>query len=902
MLSRPRNSFRCRFVIAAFLFVAILSTSINCATRAACVALPAIPNNNANASADSATQLQAAVHRMTQWLGADEKAQGWRRFLLLNVLDAQTAKGVQADLPVLQELIQRFSADVDGLDHPAFNDVRMALEHHFNHLASIAYPEMSDLQNATRNAIGDYSRISLDEVDYRRRLAIYELKLLKKYYRHIYPSRYRSRIFLDLDLDATIEYLEEVKIEMPPEYSVGKIRSLLNDQQKMLREVQDKIDALPVSESAEDDAPAPDAPVIPQEEVVPPQPDSSDDSLDSLKKQKARLNERINELKSRGREILKVDRPRLERRADQVRKLRDFFGNFEDVGHDRQLDPYFVSAANALSDFYFGYRYCTEDNIQEDFLKQVLELSKLLPTLDDPVAQRSHAKVGQILEWLERRQQLPELTSAIRARYSNPNMYFQISSDLIYNLGGQSQQASRAVAEDFFGRFIRGMATTNANISVELQPDPNQVHASIHLQGNVQSSSYARIRSLRANASSYGDLEGRRSIYANVTGMVAGESQVAADLDSQFGGVTGKGSQFNLVQKIARKSFLKEKARNDAEASRRAEKELFEQFDSETSAIIDDGIEQIGEGVARAQAVSKFLPETYLRSFYDRIELVGIKSTISTLAAPSAPLEHFSGRDVQLKIHESMIGNYLDQIFAGKEFTQTELAEDALDLTGEVPEFLLPKDNPNTGEPLEDFVITFTKVRPIEVTFDNNRLGVTIRGAKFAQGDQEIAAELVIKLEMRVVQADGKLLLEQTGKPTIKIADDQKPSPEGVALLALLEKQIEADKTTPREGAIELPKNFVPDLDVEEYPNAKFLKSVELGLFKIEKGWLYLGWNYQPGAVETPAIWREEVITEMEGTYTPMDFPAESSPANSTAIPVEFNLDVPASVLDTNGN
>jgi hypothetical protein len=885
---------------------------------------------------DSTTELHAAVQRMNRWLGTGAKAEGWRRYLLLNVLDSQAAKGWHADIETLKELEARFSRDTDGLDHPAFLDVRNAIRNQINQLSRLRFPGWTDLQSATRDSLGKYRRTSISKLEYDRDVAKYELQLLKKFYRSTMPSRKRALIFVELELDEAIAFLDEVQFELPPEVSAGKIESLIRDQRQSIDEVQDKIDALPVEESErpspddDDDEPsaldALDAPVLP--DSVPPQPDTDSDTLEELEQRMSSLKDRVEELLERRSQILKVDTPRLKRRLASARRLREIHRNFVQVGK-KQFDPYFVSAANAFDKFYFYFRYGTDDNLQEDFLRKLMELEKLVPSLQDPSDRQSHVRIGELLEWLEVRNQVPELTAAIRAQHSHPNLYLSISSNLISAVGPQQESARRAVAEDIFGRFVRGEAFTHTNVNVDLLPDPNQVHASIHLTGSVSSRTYVRQRSLRINATSSGQLEGRRSVYANFNGLLAGDPSVAADLASQLQDLQGFGSQFDFVNKIARKQFDSESGRSSAEASRRAEKELSERFNSETDDAIDqgrdglknakqsqkeflnefaektDGFGADAEPTRRERATSRekttsfFLPRLFMHSDYDRIEVVANKDLSYRLAAINPPTEHQSGSDVQLRLHESMISNYLDLIFSGKTFTRSELAEKVKELTGDVPD-MFKEQVDEDGEVIPEFVITLAQSRPIQVTFDDNKLGVTINATRFEQGERGIDVPLVIDLKMKVVNENGKLKVKTDGLPSIKISEEDDPSFESVAFLAILEKRIakgaeEAEKKGAQAG--ELPPNLLPKF--EDNGNAQILASLQLGLFKLDDGWLYVGWNLGGGMVETPAIWTEQIINQYDGIYTPIEAPLETDGSESTTILVEPPTDVvePVSIL-----
>ena len=830
---------------------------------------------------DTTERLRTSVARMNHWLGAGSKAQTWRKTLNLNVLDSQTAKGEQADPQTLRDLLSGFDRKHESLQHPVFREVRNSIRAQIEQIDRTRTQELADLQFAAYQAVSQFEKPSTSRLERDRDFAKYELQVLKKVYRRDFDSKSRAIVFHKLKLDDTIEFLSDLEFEMPPEVSAGKMKAMIVDEQKLLEEVVDKIDALPLPSPEEDndDGDSDDEDGENGILLAPPGPDSDDgEDLESLEDEKESIKNRIAELTKKYREVRKADNPRQLRRREAGIELRRSQRRFRSLARD-ETGPSFAAAKAALDRFADAYIFGTEDNIQQEYLERVNELAQLIPDLNNANARLSHAKLGDILQWLEDRQQLRDLCVAVRRRFSNSNAYVAISSRIINGVASRVSDEDDLVAEDFLGRFARGRSNTNTTVSVVPANDPNQARVSILLNGTASTNTYIRERSLRINSSASGYLSARRDLYANLNGLWATESDVNASMSAQYGGIS---SNCGLIQRFAEKSFAKEKAKTDSESSRRVETRLKDRFDSETSEAIKGGISQVESIATQARAFASFLPEIFVRSFSDRIEAVAKKDTRIAIGAPVNPGFRTAGSDVQLKLHDSMLSNYLDIYFAGRTFSQSELEAEIKSVAGDAEIFSAAKPDEDEDEDaeVEEFKISFPKVRPIQIKFADNRLGVTITGTRFEQGENAIATKLEIKLSLKLVNRNGKLFLKFEGAPEIDLSEDEEPDAESIAFGKILEERLaEAFEKSDNKG-IELPPNLIPS--IPQLDRIDVIKSLQLGLLELEDGWLYLGWNYQGGSVSTPAIWNEFVVEEFDQLYLPDESPAPVIESEST--------------------
>lgn len=853
---------------------------------------------------ETTTQLRNAVAKMNDWLGFGANARGWREYLDLNLLDSLSARGEQADPAKLRHVLDRFEGGPASVQHRIFKDVQDSIEAQVEQIERVRIYDQSDLQFAIRQALANFHKPEISELESQRDQLRKELKHLKEFYRRDYGIRERAKVFYTLQLDQADEFLAELEIEMPPEISVGKISSMIADEVERLEEVTDEIDAMPLAPPREDtdedesddedsgeDEDDKDAEDEDDDLLALPGPDTdATDDLEELEAKQEAIEERITELKKKRADIFKEDKSRQLRRRDIGRELRRLQTRFRELARDH-ASAAFVSAKRNADRFADSYVFATEDNIQEEYLEQVNRLADLLPELENPQARVAHAKVGAILNWLQNRQQLNDLCVTIRRRYSSPNAYVSASSRLIQGLTTRSTSDCDRLAEDFLGRFARGLSRTDTTVNLATVDNPDQIQISILLGGTVSTSTYVRERKFRINSSSAGFVSGQRDLYANLNGLFSSSATTTANMNSSYGGIS---SSCRLVQQIAQKSFQEEQGRTDAESTRRVKEQLDAQFESQTTSAIEDATEQLESFAAKAQKYTALLPQLYFRSFTGRVEAVAKKDTRFALGATTAPIFQSAGSDVQVKLHESMLSNYLDLVFAGRTFTKSDF-ENELKSLGVDVELAEPEaedaedgDEAEESEEVEDFKITFAKVRPVQLVFDENVLQVQITGSRFEQGDNRIKAGVIAKIRLKVVSRDGKLILEPVAAPEIDLAEDQEPDAESIAFAKILEERLAKAFDEAESLGVELPANLIPDLGDASDP--ELLRSMQLGLLELRDGWLYLGWNWQGGIVSTPAIFSELVINEYPEVFQ-LDVSQE---------PVDISNEEPIIILDPN--
>lgn len=715
-----------------------------------------------SSASDTAERLQQSLHRLEFWLGTGANADGWRRFLYLNQLDAQSALGDRAEIHMLQQVLQRFESRVNGLDHVHFQTVRANIH---NHIQFLIGRNAVDIDAALSSA--KYQPISRAKVVELQQRALLEYQFLVGYYRTKMFSRARAELLFELKTDDAINLLKEIDMA-----------------------------------------------------VLMPDANSENQLSDEDRKAK---------------------------RSEWLTRLRAVTNAINDQNLNLN-DHYYASTQIALDRFVRIYFYATDPSTPRVFERELKTIQENLASLNDPTQRSKHAILGNSLGWMQSTAQMPELISIIRAKHSLPNLYVSISSKLINTVATRPVNQTQPVNEVILGRLSQGWAYTHGNVTMDLIHDPYQAHVNVHFLSSIHSDTYTRQGKITAFTESNGLLEARRSIYANVAGFFAGSTSASANMHTNF---LGTDSRFRIVQKIADKTYWRDKYAAEGIASRRAETRILNEFTAETDTALADGSSRYAELVEKVEPFGQWIPEAYLSTTHAKVVVTGHKANAFDLAANDSPVTSFVVPDVGVQLHETFLTNYLTPLFANKTMTNQQMADRIYELGSQPPEGLEPEDEDDV------FSITFAQIQPIRVQFDDDRLTVSVTGRRFARGGRNIRTGLVIQLSFKVVNENNKLFLIRDGESSIEYVDPDAKSARIVAFKNFLEGKL--NEASVEAQKVELPPNMLPLEMIEVDDHDDVLKNLRLVQFNSSGGWLQVGWQHLPGtvasySVDTPSI------------------------------------------------
>ena len=332
----------------------------------------------------------------------------------------------------------------------------------------------------------------------------------------------------------------------------------------------------------------------------------------------------------------------------------------------------------------------------------------------------------------------------------------------------------------------------------------------------------------------------------------------------------------NFVQKIARKTYQRDRTRNELESARRLEEKVTNEFNDKVEDALSQAIERLKEAQEKAVEFGDYVPEFHVYTTNDRLVAVGHKTLfeltdagrVSNLASSAADQGSSLNPDVAIQLHESMLSNYVDPYFVNRTFTNDQLADWVEAMTGEVPAGLATDEE--AGD--EPWSITFANVRPVQLEFENNAFAVTVTGRRFTQGDSRIQTGLKFRVPFKIKTELGKLKLIRDGEATIDYLEPEKKNARIVAFRSLLDTKLNSaarknedddEKKSPLVEGVELPENLIPVEQVEMLKDSPVAKAMRLVEFRMINGWLYAGWNYVPAGdvamwqSDMPAIWND---------------------------------------------
>jgi hypothetical protein len=733
-------------------------------------------------ASDSAFRLQLAVQRLNAWMGASENASRWRQTLLLNHLETQAAKGDRADLAQLKLVHERFTSGIPGLEHPAFVDVRKAIEKHMDLLTGA---QNVAIEQYLANIETRFSPPTPTDIEASRQDSLYFLELFQSQYLPNDVDGMRDILFDELDLAATIERIKGVDVQ-----------SLLPNPN------------LTAEQEAE----------------------------------------------------------RVASRRDAIRPLVEDNDRFKGKTVTIQ-DIYFNSAHTSLDRFVRILINATDIKLKEVVESQAKSLRDAYPRLGLPGERMASARIAAVLGALETTLQHGELIAAIRRKHSFPNAEVEVDSSLLEGLAGQPDSRIQPVSEIILGRQINGVAYTNSRAQIELLEDPNQIAASIHLLGMLHSDTYTRQGPITAFAGSNGQFDGRRNLFANIGGFYASDPYVALNLQSYFKNVD---CRLPVVQKVAVKQYSRDKVQSEGIGAARAEARVHDEFRERTDEVLAEGRKKLSDQFGAINQYRSLIPNVFAYTRPDRVVAVAQKHDSIHLGANTMPVPKNIPSEVRVRVHESMVVNYVDPLIVGRNMTNGEIAEMIEQATGEKLEGLQESTDPE-----ENWSITFAPVQPFQFELENNRAKIGIIGDRFTQSDRTIRTRLLISMVFKVIMYKGSYYLVRDGKIAVDALDKERLDARGVAFKTFLDKKlnqknvpdkkpdpnlepkeeipgavdrVQDEIVTAQVGGFPLPPNLIPVEQLRTPQIAEIARQLRLVEMRIDQGWLYSSWTRsQPG-------------------------------------------------------
>jgi hypothetical protein len=469
-------------------------------------------------------------------------------------------------------------------------------------------------------------------------------------------------------------------------------------------------------------------------------------------------------------------------------------------------------------------------------------MDRLSTRLAAYVAKPSAAAALEIrddISWLEDLHQAPELIKAVRERLVQPNLYAQISSDLLNAGIGSQVDDVRKVRDCILRTDINGTAHTTGKTSLVLVPDPKKGVAEIVLKARANSNSVGAHGNINVFTTGVSTIEARKRILIDVNGIKALPACSNVDTNTCINDVSHNCGR-QLIERAAWKQANKKLDLAECIASDHTSVQINQKVDDEAAKMLADANKSFDTRFRAPLKRYNVFPQTVrFSTLSDAIKMVALEADSTELAAPSIPPVLDAEADVKVQIHESMFNN-----FAATALADMCLDKETLyDLVLEVTEDADRADEMAGGE--GNWMMKFAHWQPLSVEFVENGIKLVFRGSQFWKDKgaapyeaMNVSAEYKIeKTEKGFKAVRGELVILP---PRFASGKGENLSPGESGAIPLLKKRFQ--------------KMFAPEIVIEDieidgnWRNAGKLRPVRL---ICDNGWLSIAWNRIP--LEKPA-------------------------------------------------
>lgn len=424
-----------------------------------------------------------------------------------------------------------------------------------------------------------------------------------------------------------------------------------------------------------------------------------------------------------------------------VRILRAILARYTSGAVGLELEP-FADVTRALRTYADRLAAAAEADAATQFDRLLDVLADNLDILADAKSdadQRRQAQrmSGQVLGWLARHGQAAELTRAVEAACSQPNLLVQVAAPLIAGGLGRPIDNTEPVTDYILGTSISGTGHTLGQVQARLLPNSDYAVVETVLTGTNYSRTVGRNGPARIYSDGQTELEGRKWIYISQSGVQTAPAWSRArtrtritGIGSAQGGILG-----HLVRKIAAARAPQQKSQGERIAARHAEERFSRRIDEDAGVLLaraNQGfIERFRNPLVRRGEFPRLLR---FHTTADDLHVTVLQNTVGYLGAPGAPPALDGRHALAVRVHESLVNNAAQGLLAGQTIDQRQLQLKAEELLGYVPDRLID------DEQREPWSLTFADRDPVTLVVSGNEVALTLRGQRYSSGDRRFDA------------------------------------------------------------------------------------------------------------------------------------------------------------------
>lgn len=430
--------------------------------------------------------------------------------------------------------------------------------------------------------------------------------------------------------------------------------------------------------------------------------------------------------------------------------LREMARRYDRAYPGLELPP-FENVQTALED-YARLLGAQQDDTQEHYDRQMQTLAAVLEAYqEEPTPERVNL-IGNILGWLEDRNQAPRLVRAIRGNFRRPNLLIHVSEELAAAGIEEGVNEMTPVRDVILGTHICGEGHTVGTITADLVPSGRAAVLDVLFQGSVDSKTVGVNGPATIWSIGLTRMGGRKRLLFDEEGIRALDARAAAKLRSKTTGVKTRfhGLKGRLADKIAWRRVLESQPQAERIGAHRAEGRLNARLDKQVNEFVTDGNEAYWQRFRRPLVRRGQFPRLDIRTTDQSLLVTALQAGRAQLGAPTEPPVLDAEGDLAVRVHETALNNLLAGMLAGERLEEEQMRERLTELFGELPERFQPVDD------REPWSITFAADNPVTVRFRDGHAHLMIRGAAYTSGDRQYSG-MNVAATYRLQVEDGRL-------------------------------------------------------------------------------------------------------------------------------------------------
>ncbi|MFK7821283.1 MAG: hypothetical protein AB8G99_21390 [Planctomycetaceae bacterium] len=339
------------------------------------------------------------------------------------------------------------------------------------------------------------------------------------------------------------------------------------------------------------------------------------------------------------------------------------FARFVDSLQDYSelIDPE-LSAEDVFVEQVLGFVAAYEDYSETRSRLDAYRIRKSMRILDD----LAPSSAGQI-------------QSLIGERHLNDNLRFSVSEDLLSYAVNQRQNNSGGVADCILGAWVTGCQVSQADVTVDVQPNPDAASFVLRLNGVANSDTQGRKKPATIFTRGTHYFSGYKGVTFDGTRFTTSETRLRVDPNNCTTGIKTDFDRIPIVgcvvQKIARKQVSEQAYEAERIAAYKLAKEVVPRFDREVEEKFNKASDDVDSKLFSNLRRTDLYPERLRTSSSDRdISIFSRTMGDLDLGAGTPPTLTAPSNGFMAQVHESLINNALDRMnLAGRTLDEDEL-------------------------------------------------------------------------------------------------------------------------------------------------------------------------------------------------------------------------------------